>query len=390
MVDHMMDMWLTMWLTSFMTTYDPTMAMNAGLYRSISVTVPPGIILNAQFPDAVGVRSAPGRRTNDVLTGAIFKAAPHLMSAPTCGASTPFVLAEHIPEEGGRRQVMVVQPMKGGMGALKGQDGVDARDNTLNNMKNHPNETVEEEAGVIVRAYDVRCDSGGPGRWRGGAGQMITVEIVRDGGTILARSMERMRFAPWGVAGGCPGRPQRAVYNLGRADERELGKIDQLPVKAGDTVSFLMAGAAGYGNPYRRPPNRVLADVEQGFVSRAGAARDYGVVITDDGVDQGATKRLRATRGRRAGFDFGRERRAWESVFDDATMLDLNRRLYSLPKSVRYETRRRIFAQAVPDLPAAGAGRSLADVLADPRAVRARLAKILKTEFGAAQDRAAD
>jgi N-methylhydantoinase B len=385
-----MNYWLTMRLTSFMTTYDPTMAMNAGLYRSISVTVPPGIILNAQFPDAVGVRSAPGRRTNDVLTGAIFKAAPHLMSAPTCGASTPFVLAEHIPEEGGRRQVMVVQPMKGGMGALKGQDGVDARDNTLNNMKNHPNETVEEEAGVIVRAYDVRCDSGGPGRWRGGAGQMITVEIVRDGGTILARSMERMRFAPWGVAGGCPGRPQRAVYNLGRADERELGKIDQLPVKAGDTVSFLMAGAAGYGNPYRRPPNRVLADVEQGFVSRAGAARDYGVVITDDGVDQGATKRLRATRGRRAGFDFGRERRAWESVFDDATMLDLNRRLYSLPKSVRYETRRRIFAQAVPDLPAAGAGRSLADVLADPRAVRARLAKILKTEFGAAQDRAAD
>jgi N-methylhydantoinase B len=379
-----MNYWLTMRLTSFMTTYDPTMAMNAGLYRSISVTVPPGIILNAEFPDAVGVRSAPGRRTNDVLTGAIFKAAPALMSAPTCGASTPFVLAEHIPELGGQRHVMVVQPMKGGMGALKGQDGVDARDNTLNNMKNHPTETVEEEAGVIVRAYDVRCDSGGPGRWRGGAGQMITVEIVRDGGTILARSMERMRFAPWGVAGGRPGRPQRAVYNLGQADERELGKIDQLPVKAGDTVSFLMAGAAGYGNPYKRPPKKVLADVEQGFVSRDGAARDYGVVIIDDGVDHEATKQLRATGGRRNGFDFGHERRAWETVFDDATMLDLNRRLYALPKSARYETRRRIFAHAVPDLPAAGAGRSLADVLADPKAVRARLAEALEAEFGAA------
>ena len=376
-----MNYWLTMRLTSFMTTYDPSMAMNAGLYRSISVTVPPGIILNAEFPDAVGVRSGPGRRTNDVLTGAIFKAAPDLMSAPTCGASTPFVLAEHIPEQGGQRHVMVVQPMKGGMGALRGQDGVDARDNTLNNMKNHPNETVEEEAGVIVRAYDVRCDSGGPGRWRGGVGQMITVEIVRDGGTILARSMERMRFAPWGVAGGCPGRPQRAVFNLGRADERELGKIDQLPVKAGNTVSFLMAGAAGYGNAYKRPPERVLADVEQGFVSRAGAATDYGVVITDAGIDAAATKRLRAAGGRRAGFDFGRERRAWETVFDDATMLDLNRRLYRLPKSARYETRRRIFAHAVPDLPAAGAGRSLADVLADPRAVRARLAEALEDEL---------
>jgi N-methylhydantoinase B len=270
------------------------------------------------------------------------------------------------------------------MGALRGQDGVDARDNTLNNMKNHPNETVEEEAGVIVRAYDVRCDSGGPGRWRGGVGQMITVEIVCDGGTILARSMERMRFAPWGVAGGCPGRPQRAVFNLGRADERELGKIDQLPVKAGDTVSFLMAGAAGYGNPHNRPPNSVLADVEQGFVSRAGAATDYGVVITDAGIDAAATKQLRATGGRRAGFDFGRERRAWETVFDDATMLDLNRRLYRLPKSARYETRRRIFAHAVPNLPAAGAGRSLADVLSNRKVVRARLAEALEDEFGTA------
>ena len=127
-----------------------------------------------------------------------------------------------------------------------------------------------------------------------------------------------------------------------------------------------------------------MADGEQGFVSRAGAATDYGVVITDAGLDAAATKRLRARQGRRVGFDFGRERRAWETIFDDATMLDLNRRLYRLPRSTRYETRRRIFVHAVPNLPAAGAGRSLADALSNRKVVRARFAEALEEEFGTA------
>ena len=57
-------------------------------------------------------------------------------------------------------------------------------------------------------------------------------------------------------------------------------------------------------------------------------------------------------------------------------MLALNRRLMELPKSVRYETRRRIVEAAVPNLPMAGTG-SLAEVIDDPDAARARLADAL-------------
>ena len=92
------------------------------------------------------------------------------------------------------------------------------------------------------------------------------------------------------------------------------------------------------------------------------------VTATDpDGLR--ATQRMSATV---TDFDFGPERVAWERVFDDPTMLALNRGLFALPKALRQKVRRRIIEEAVPDLPRAGYGR-LDDVLADADAVRERL-----------------
>ena len=378
--------WLMMRLTAFILTHDKTIPKNAGMYRSISFTNPLGTVMNAEFPDAVGVRSAPARRLNDAMTGAILMAAPELMAGPTCGTSCPLVLAEYGPD-GNTRIVNVLEPLKGGMGAADGIDGVDARDATMANLNNHPIETVEADTGSIIREYDILTDSGGPGRWRGGTGQVLTVEILRDGGIIMARGMDRMRFPAFGVQGGKPGAPFRAVLNRGRADERALPKIDQLHVNAGDTVTILNPGASGYGDPYLREAEKVRIDVEMGFVSRPAAASEYGVVIDDDGaIDTDATTKARASHVRdnyRAEFNFGPEREAWETVFDDKTMLELNRRLYALPKSVRQETRRRIFEKTVPDLPIAG-GTPLAEVLADADAAKARLRRAMTEAFGPA------
>jgi N-methylhydantoinase B len=376
--------WLFMRLISFILTHDNSMALNAGIYRHITVTNPAGTVMNAEFPDAVGIRHTAARRLSDAMSGTILKASPDIMAAPSCGSSVPFVVAEQGPE-GGRPAVQVIEPLRGGMGAMKGRDGADNRENTMNNMNNHPVETVESDACVVIRAYDIHADSGGPGRWRGGVGQRITTEVLRDGCTVLARGMERLRFPAWGVAGGKPGRPFRAILNEGRTGEAALSKIDQLKVRAGDTVTFLMPGGAGFGDPYLRAPESVRTDVELGFVSREAAATDYGVVIADNGeIEDEATKRLRSSRVRdniRADFDFGPEREAWEAVFDDKTMEALNAGLYGLPKSVRQEKRRWIVSQAVPDLPVAGT-RSLAETMADADAIRTRLVKAMETVFG--------
>ena len=377
--------WLVIRLTRFILTHDNTMPLNYGIYRHISAVNPLGTVVRAEFPDAVGVRHAAAQRLNDALNGAILKAVPDLMSALTSGAIVPVVLAES-DAQGKNRNITVIEPLVGGMGAYLGHDGVDTRDNSAANLSNHPLETIEEDIGVIIRRYDIRPDSGGAGRWRGGTGQILSMEILKEGGKVLARGMERMRFPSWGYGGAKPAHPMRAVLNMGRPDERELGKIDELPVKAGDTVTFMSPGGGGYGDPFQRDTEAVRRDVETGFVSRVAAATDYGVVVSEQGaVDQAATTRRRAIRVKnniRADFDFGPEREAWESVFDDPTMCDLNRRLYALPKSVRQEKRRAIFEHTVPELARDGP-LSLAKGLADPDAVRARLTDALAMAFDA-------
>jgi len=55
---------------------------------------------------------------------------------------------------------------------------------------------------------------------------------------------------------------------------------------------------AGHGDPYRRPPEAVLRDVIEGYVSVEVARADYGVVCTlaTHGVDLEGTRRLRDLR----------------------------------------------------------------------------------------------
>ena len=369
-------------LLTFICTHAKSIAFNAGIYRPITTTIPPATVLNAQFPDAHGLRFVSVRRFSDVLSGAILQAAPKHMVAPASGSGPTIVALYEDGTDGGARKVHVIECLSGGMGAGLSQDGVDARDATQVNFQNHPVETVEAEAGVTVVDYDVHLDSGGPGRWRGGVGQSITVRVLRDGGALHPRNMDRFRFPAWGFAGGRPGRPTRCVLNLGRPGERALNNVDHVPVNAGDTLTIMMGGGSGYGDALKRDPERVLEDVIQGFVSRQAADADYGVVITGDAVDPAATRRLRQRRkARRPVFDFGPERDAWEAVFDDDAMCALNRNLAGLSRSVRQPTRRRIFDQVAPDLPRPGEG-SFADTLADAAGLRRRLARAMDQTFG--------
>jgi N-methylhydantoinase B len=57
----------TYWLTTVLTTFDPLMPHNAGMYRGITVQVPRGSVLRAEFPDAVSVRNSVPYRLFDCI-----------------------------------------------------------------------------------------------------------------------------------------------------------------------------------------------------------------------------------------------------------------------------------------------------------------------------------
>jgi N-methylhydantoinase B len=110
---------------------------------------------------------------------------------------------------------------------------------------------------------------------------------------------DRHASFPWGIGGGRHG--GRSRKRLLRADgtAAELpAKVDFVRVEPGDRLIFETAGAGGWGDPLLRPAERVLADVEKGFVTPEAAEREYGVVLRDGRVDGPATEALRRARER--------------------------------------------------------------------------------------------
>lgn len=368
--------WLTLKLMHFVYSHDKTIPLNHGMFEHISVEAPRGTIVNPTPPAAVGVRAATAIRINEALVGALSTASPGLMPAPSGGVMIPSVLVEQNPQSGARN-VMVLQSLVGGTGARDGGDGVDGRDSSLANQRNTPIEKTEEEAAAVIVEYALRQDSGGAGRWRGGTGVVFSVRIVREGSAVLGRGMERFVFRPWGLAGGQPGATARVIVNVGTADERDVGKLDMFVARAGDVVTIMTPGGGGFGDPLERPAAQVRADVLSGYISETAAERDYGVVLADNAVDEVATHArrasIRATRPALRRFEFGPERDAWDAVFDDASMLEVNALLLQLGPSVCSRLRREMIERVVPGL--ASGIRPLQEAIGDIGEARARLAQ---------------
>ncbi len=340
--------YLTLRFASFIWSQDPSIALNAGMFDSIDVKCDPATIVNPSFPAATGIRAATAQRLCDVVSGALFQAVPSRVSAPSGGVVIPLVFAEHVGD--GESNVLVVEPVVGGMGASDGHDGMDGRDCSFASMSNNPIESVEAAGSVRIVEFALRPDSGGPGRWRGGTGLTLSVEVCGESGTFLGRGMERFRFVPWGTCGGRAAQASKAYVNKGRPDEREVGKIDVLELKKGDVFTVETPGGGGFGDPFQREPGLVLRDVMHGVVTIESARTEYGVVISDDRVDEQATARARQGRRPAAGFDFGEERRAWESVFPDQVMAELNGRLRDVAPGQRNDARRQLVMAKLPGI----------------------------------------
>ena len=141
-----------------------------------------------------------------------------------------------------------------------------------------------------LRRLGTRCGS------LGGCGIRRDLRFLADEGKLTNLS-ERQRFAPYGLFGGQPGTLATTVINPGPGEQRVHGKQSR-EFAYGDVISFQQSGAGGYGEPFARDPEAVLADVLDEYVSVEAARKEYGVVLTDSSaavrVDAAATRALRA------------------------------------------------------------------------------------------------
>jgi N-methylhydantoinase B len=162
--------------------------------------------------------------------------------------------------------------INGGMGAGATHDGLSATC-FPSNVISGSMEMVESLAPLRIWRKELAIDSGGPGRSRGGLGQVVEVELLGSRECTLSFFVERRSHPARGVLDGAPGSPAVVEWNGRREGYRFKGKNVMRP---GDRLLLCYPGGGGYGDPRQRPEDALRADLEAGFVSAAAARESYG------------------------------------------------------------------------------------------------------------------
>ena len=192
-------------------------------------------------------------------------------------AGFPFRLRDHhAARHAGGKPFLMSDGVGVGYGARPTTDGIDAVYFVA--QENYPVEFLEQGYPVRLLRYGINRDSGGPGKFRGGAGVVREYEVLAEH-AVLSMRIDSVVNPPWGVGGGMRGGTGRAVVNPGTPHERKLAPLsDGTVLRRGDILLLETGGGGGHGHPFDRPAEQVLQDVRDGFVSVAAARRDYGVV----------------------------------------------------------------------------------------------------------------
>jgi N-methylhydantoinase B len=229
-------------------------------------------------------------------------------------ATTPGQWHIHIHAGNNQRGVYYVGPMLDAMigttGAMSQADGVFANGVWWIPEGRGPNvEAYERDWPVLYLYRREDPDSGGAGRWRGGnGGRLAYIPHKTDAMAAALYTSEGIPKSP-GILGATPGNPgltrlrrdsdvqeqfasgklPGSVDELGGEEVQCYGKGDVLPLDDASVLEYNWGGAAGYGDPLQRHPDRVFGDVAAGVVSAADAERQYGVIVRDGVLDAEAT-----------------------------------------------------------------------------------------------------
>ncbi|HBK04623.1 MAG TPA: 5-oxoprolinase [Acetobacteraceae bacterium] len=274
----------------------PEIPNNWASLAPFRMQIPDGCILNAPRPYPVSVRHVIGHLLPDLMMSCLHQAVPERVTAE--GASSLW----NPPLRGGgaisgqaRGNKPVVADFEiitfnsGGTGARPTQDGLNATA-FPSGVRTMPVEATENVAPIVMWRKELKPDSGGAGRTRGGVGQIMEIATKGDLEFAVNASFDRVANAPKGREGGLNGASGRVAQKSGTPLRTKGLQV----IPDGERLILELPGGAGMGEPTARDPLLVARDVRDGLVSPANARDLYKVVLTDGfAVDEAETARIR-------------------------------------------------------------------------------------------------
>lgn len=286
-----------------MKTFFPDLPLNSGFYRMVTIKAPKNSVVSAEWPVAVTGFLMPFEK----IMNSIFEMWSQIMPerAIACAFNLEYLLAGGNDLRKPDKPIyMFYEWLPGGWGGRNGKDGSDVTTACFGTgLMSQPSEGNERVNPTRADEFQIKQDSPGPGKWRGGAGVIKASTLLEADNTVMSYICDRERAVVWGVEGGLPSMPHGLmVQHADTGEEKWLGSVfSNYKIKSGDKFTRPTAGGGGYGDPMERDPERVRQDVIDEYVSVKRAEIDYGVVIRvidadmlEYEIDEAATERARA------------------------------------------------------------------------------------------------
>ena len=243
----------------------PDIPNNSASLAPFRMVIPEGCILNAPRPSPVAVRHVVGQLLPDLMMGCLHQAVPDRVTAegssclwnpPLRGG--PIVSGQNSPLV----DFEVITFNSGGTGARPGQDGLDGTA-FPSGVRTMPVEATENVAPVVFWRKELRPDSGGAGRTRGGFGQVMEIGAKNDAEFACNAIFDRVAHAPRGRDGGRDGAPGAVRLKNGAALRTKGYQV----IPAGDRLILELPGGGGMGPPEQRDPARHAQDLRDGLIT---------------------------------------------------------------------------------------------------------------------------
>lgn len=249
----------------------PNIPNNEGAMQAVTVKAPLGSILNATPPSPSAGRHAIGHFIFPLITDTLAELLPDRVAASSG-------LLDILTLQGFRRDGSAMAATyfcAGGFGGAEGLDGHPTLPGS-SNMGRTPIEVFEPLTGLTVLEKSLRPNSGGRGRYPGGAGQTIVMRNDTGHPMRVYAMANRTLFPANGLFGGEAGAVREHWVN----EEKKSGQ-GAYTLAPGAYLRLLQPGGGGFGDPALRTKEQIEEDIERGFLTPDGAQFLYPALFEE-------------------------------------------------------------------------------------------------------------